>query len=348
MKKIIVWILLLSLVLSLVVGTVTTATAAEDKVISAAAPAVTADAGQTLELAGYTVMLDDGRKMIEPSWSYEGQTVTSVTFDKKGVYQLTATEGTDSRRVYAVVKNADETEYVLYENNFDTPESIEGLQTTGKASFCVEDGKLVVNAMGKDNSLIFLPQWLEDFGNYHVQTGAAMTESSDSNRWFSLVYRYAQDNYLHMCVRKDMAKPGGKGSAGGVELVNYKDGNWRYLLSDGYKKAMEYGTYYQFKVSAYDNTLQYAIDGKTVIHMPDMTEYYPNLPLKGRVALQAGSVLISVPMASSVARMVRFSSSKNRILGNSSNSSSASKPRIYNSLRDRGISEWGTFRGMIT
>ncbi len=286
MKKLFSVLLAVAILLPSLAGIVPVL-ADDNKVIDALSPAIPADAGQTVDLKGYTVELDNRKSISDPTWEYNGETVTSVKFDQKGVYPLTASDGTDSRTVYVVVKNTDETEYVLYENQFDSAADIEGLTISGNASFRVEDGKLVANAMDKGNSILLLPQWLGDFGNYRIRTSAAMIQSTDANRWFSLCYRYNDGNYMHMCVRKAMTKAGGRGTSGGIECVDY-NGNYRYLLSDSYKKDMEYGKFYDFAVSAYGDTLQYTVENKAVIHIPDMTYYYAGLPTSGQIGLQCG------------------------------------------------------------
>lgn len=289
MKRVLAFVLCaLMLVALLTAIPLTEALAEEAKVITNASPAVTGDAGKDIDLTPYSVELSDGTVLESPVWTLDGKTVTSVKFDKKGVYSLTASKDGKSRTVYAVIKNADETEYVLYENNFDAASDIEGLKKTSNGTVSVENGVLVMDTTGKSNTILLMPEWLGDFGNYNIETSAAMISSTDNSRWFSLCYRYQSPYYMHMCVRKSMSNPGGEKTTGGVECVGY-DGTWRYLRSAGYDQDMTYGDFYKFNVSIYDNTLQYRVDGSVVVHIDDITTYGYNLKTMGGIGLQGNS-----------------------------------------------------------
>lgn len=267
---------------------VSEATAAEDTVIKNTSPAVTGNTGEDIDLSVYTVELNDGTVLESPEWTMDGETVTTVKFDEKGVYTLTASKDGKSRTVYAVIKEPSETEYVLYENNFDSAADIEGLKKVANGDISVADGKLVMNTTGKSNTILLMPEWLADFGNYNLETSAAMISSTDASRWFSVCYRYQGSQYMHMCVRKNMANAGGEKTTGGVECVG-NDGTWRYLRSAGYDTNMEYGKFYKFAVYAYENTIQYTVDDSIVIHIDDITTYGYTLKTTGNVGLQGNS-----------------------------------------------------------
>ena len=268
------------------------AVAASKTVISNLSPAVTGNAGESIDLSKFSVQLSDGTVLESPVWKQDGNTVTTVKFDKKGVYNLTAEQNGKKRTVYAVIKNASDTEYVLYENNFDTAADISGLTKVANGTTSVKDGKLVMDTTGKSNTILLMPSWLGDFGNYNIETSAAMISSTDASRWFSICYRYQGGQYMHMCVRKNMATPGGDKATGGVECVG-NDGGWKYLLSAGYEQNMEYGTYYKFAVSMYNNTVQYTVDNSVVVHIDDISKYGYNLKTLGTVGLQGNSSVMN-------------------------------------------------------
>ncbi len=279
---------ILMTVAALAVLPVSQATAAENTVIKNVSPAIPGNTGTEIDLSVYTVELSDGTVLDSPQWTLDGETVTKVKFDEKGVYSLTASKDGKNRTVYAVIKAPSETEYVLYENNFDLAADIEGLKKIANGNVSVEDGKLVMDTTGKSNTILLMPEWLSDFGNYNLETSAAMISSTDASRWFSLCYRHQGSLYMHMCVRKNMSNPGGEKTTGGIECVG-NDGTWRYLRSAGYDQDMDYGTFYKFNVSAYDNTIQYSVDDKVVIHIDDTTTYGYNLKSSGNVGLQGNS-----------------------------------------------------------
>ncbi|MBO7162760.1 MAG: hypothetical protein J6W15_08100, partial [Clostridia bacterium] len=153
MKRVLAFVLCALMLIALLTAIpLTEAFAEEAKVITNASPAVTGDAGKDIDLTAYSVELSDGTVLESPVWTLDGKTVTSVKFDTKGVYSLTAEKDGKSRTVYAVIKNADETEYVLYENNFDAAADIEGLKKTSNGNVSVEDGMLVIDTTGKSNT----------------------------------------------------------------------------------------------------------------------------------------------------------------------------------------------------
>ncbi|MBQ2325180.1 MAG: hypothetical protein II377_02915 [Clostridia bacterium] len=280
---------LLALLMTVAMVTVIPVTeAAAATVITNASPAITGNAGANIDLTSFSVELSDGTVLSSPTWTSDGKTVTTVKFDTKGVYKLTAAQNGKSRTVYAVIKNASDTEYVLYENGFNAASDIQGLQKTANGTVSVKDGKLVMDTTGKSNTILLMPDWLKDFGNYNIETSAAMISSADASRWFSICYRYAAPYYMHMCVRKSMANSGGEKTTGGVECVGY-DGTWRYLRSAGYDQNMEYGTFYKFGVSVFNKTVQYTVDNSVVIHIDDMTTYGYNLKTIGGIGLQGNN-----------------------------------------------------------
>jgi glycerophosphoryl diester phosphodiesterase len=293
MKRVLAFVLCALMLIALLTAIpLTEAFAEEAKVITNASPAVTGDVGKDIDLTPYSVELSDGTVLKSPEWTLDGKAVTTVKFDTKGVYKLTASSDGKSRTVYAVIKNADETEYVLYENNFDAASDIEGLKKTSNGNVSVKDGVLVIDTTGKSNTILLMPEWLGDFGNYNIETSAAMISSADASRWFSICYRYQSPYYMHMCVRKSMSTPGGDGKTGGIESVGY-DGTWRYLRSAGYEQDMTYGDFYKFNVSIYDNTLQYRVDGSVVVHIDDITTYGYNLKTMGGIGLQGNSSVMN-------------------------------------------------------
>ena len=294
MKRVLAFVLCALMLIALLTAIpLTEALAEEAKVITNASPAVTGDAGKDIDLTAYSVELSDGTVLESPVWTLDGKTVTSVKFDTKGVYSLTAEKDGKSRTVYAVIKNADETEYVLYENNFDAAADIEGLKKTSNGNVSVEDGMLVIDTTGKSNTILLMPEWLGDFGNYNIETSAAMISSTDASRWFSICYRYQSPYYMHMCVRKSMSGAGGEKTTGGIECVGYDGSTWRYLRSAGYEQDMTYGDFYKFNVSVYDNTIQYRVDGSVVVHIDDITSYGYTLKTMGGIGLQGNSSVMN-------------------------------------------------------
>ena len=74
-------------------------------------PAICTDAGKTVDLTKVGVQFTDGENPAEPAtivWKDGTNTITSYTPTEKGVYELTATAGGKTRKIYVVAKNANE------------------------------------------------------------------------------------------------------------------------------------------------------------------------------------------------------------------------------------------------
>lgn len=276
--------------------------ATPETLVENVSPAILCDVGEPVALSGYSVEMPDGSVLDSPTWYYGGSEVTTVTADAAGVTELTAEQGSKSRTVYLVSKNPDDTEYVLYENTFDDEESIADLKKTDASRFSVNDGKLVITTTNTANSRIYMPDFLADFGNYNIETSAAMLSSTDASRWFSICYR-AQNMqrtganlgtpYIHMCVRKSMATAG-TSTTGGVEcVIANATGGWDYLKSTGYTENMTYGTFYNIKVSAYNGTIQYFINGDSVIYLKGVPTVGTASTYCGGIGLQGNSSVMN-------------------------------------------------------
>ena len=100
-------------------------------------PAICTDAGKTVDLTKVGVQFTDGENPAEPAtivWKDGTNTITSYTPAEKGVYELTATAGGKTRKIYVVAKNANEKEYVLYENDFSTSPDLSQFRIIQKPS----------------------------------------------------------------------------------------------------------------------------------------------------------------------------------------------------------------------
>ncbi len=119
----------------------------------------------------------------------ELQEITSFTPVTAGVTPITVKCGDVEKTIYVVAKNAADTEYVLYENTFDSEDDLADLTVLqGEADMSVEDGRLVLAGKTKmsansddGGAYIRLPEWLGAFGDYEV--AAAVTRGDyDSNQ----------------------------------------------------------------------------------------------------------------------------------------------------------------------
>ena len=188
---------LLSIILTLILITLTLSSTAVNifaadntkTTVAFRSPAIPASVGDTVDLTKYAVEFTSGSVTDSGiSWSSSEITVSNnkVSPSAKGVYKLTATSTSSTKTVYLVVKAANETEYVLYEDDFSA-NTLNNYSTSGNCS--IENGQLVLNSKGTSDAYVLLPSWLADFGNYSVTTSVNMKEADDNRRWLSVMYR---------------------------------------------------------------------------------------------------------------------------------------------------------------
>ena len=129
-------------------------TEAEAFTVTYSCPAITADIGQKITLSSYSVEFSYGTatSAADITWSSEKLTITNgtVTPTATGVYTLIASSSGKSRTVYLVVKNASDTEYVLYSHDFSNTDISDWtvVQQSSGATVNVSDGQLILDASG--------------------------------------------------------------------------------------------------------------------------------------------------------------------------------------------------------
>ena len=279
-KRILSALLTLLMLASVFVSVPFHASAAEATVaITATNPAIPADVGQKIDLSGYTVAGLSGSIV----WKNGSDTITTFTPAKKGVTVLTATAGNVTKNIYVVAKNANETDYVLYENDFSC--TVDDLKKEGwvfvygaskqiySYTPTISDGALHISNPSHDYYRAVLPAWLGDFGDYSITINSNQTNVKDSSRWSSIVYRIENANgkyypYYHMCVRANTT-----GSTVEFAERTSADG-WNVIYKNSETLNMTVaGKYHELQVNAFENVVEYKIDGKTTLFMTDATAH---------------------------------------------------------------------------
>ncbi|MBO5786004.1 MAG: discoidin domain-containing protein [Clostridia bacterium] len=240
--------------------------------ISNSSPAITADVGETIALSGYSVVFDgDTSATTDITWkNASNATITSFKPTEKGVTKLTATKGSKSKTIYVVAKEADETEYVLYEADFSKYSNIselkaEGWNLLGASSLHkLSGGAYVLGSKSDGYARAILPAWLGDFGDYGITTNLKMLETTDSGRWVGVVYRIQNANsnfypYLHMCAREAT-------TSSGIEFAERTSGNdWNVVLKGSGEIASLKTAYNKFTVNAKGDNISYSINDSQVL-----------------------------------------------------------------------------------
>jgi len=273
------------------------AVSAETVTIKNVEPAILVNAGDTVDLSGYSVEFSDKTVTSDVKWTYNGSEVKQFKAEEAKVYPLVAQSGGRTQNVYIVAKNPSDSEYVLYYNDFSDANAIDGWNRIIKdeSIYSISNGVLEINAINKSNPRIYLPAWLADFGNYRIDAVATQKEPTDASRWFSFIYRAQNPGttgtpYYHMTIRNNMSTPG-SATTGGIECCSYV-GSWNYYKSTGYTENVNPNKFYTFSVLVKDSVVQYQIDGNVVIHLNNLPQIADTI--KGGVGIQANSSKVYV------------------------------------------------------
>ncbi len=138
---------------------------------------------------------------------------TEFTPAAKGVTAFTVSDGETTKKVYVVAKNAEDTEYVLYENDFNEAADLDELTrasncTNASSTVEIVDGKLNIGtgAMWHETYML-LPEFIGDFGDYYVETSANITAQMNNARYIGLLLRVNNDSYpFHVAMMQQSGK----------------------------------------------------------------------------------------------------------------------------------------------
>lgn len=286
-----------NLELSRTISVTPSATGAQATAIRHADGYVLADAGTPLNLHDVVLsadFTDFSTKEIRGDaavWTAAGSGITvtggTVTAAGKGVYPLTVKKDSATASVLLVVKNPGDSEYVLYEENFDgiadgvMPEGWSRKEGTTASKAAVQQGAFVLDALASpDNpSRVLLPEYLGLFGSYKIEADATHLAAGDSARWNSIMYRIQNNDYPYyqMAVRQ------GATATNGVEFAERTPANaWNVMEKGSYTEAISSSKLYHYTVKAKDNRVQEFINDKLIVDTDVASAY-----TKGRIGIQA-------------------------------------------------------------
>ncbi|MFE5323465.1 glycerophosphodiester phosphodiesterase family protein [Paenibacillus sp. NPDC056579] len=231
-------------------------------------------------------------------WSSADPAVTfasgKMTVSRKGVYTVQARKDQQTVQMLVVAKAAADSEYVLYEQNFDgladgaMPEGWSRIEGSTPAKAAVKGNAFEIDATASpDNpSRVLLPEYLGLFGNYRIEADITHLAANDSARWNSIMYRIQNNNfpYYQMAVRKDAT------AANGVEFAERTPQNaWNVQDKGSYTEAIDASKLYRYTVKVHGNRVQELINNQLIVNN-DLASVYA----KGRIGLQANGSKMKV------------------------------------------------------
>ena len=262
------------------------------KTISYYLPAIGANEGDVVMLSLYSVYFSSSeiKAAQDITWSSEAIAIVDgcIYPTTKGTYELTATVGSTSKKVYLVVKKETESEYVLFYDDFERDASVEDsegkyyLPTKGNATgyndyeiiqqpsgtnAYTKDGFLVLDCMGNNaNQMrVILPKWIGDFGDYKIDTVFTIKQTVDDNsRWFATMARVANDSD-YFPIWQAAVRQGAKSHKSGVEISYTENGtNWQVPCMSKYTEDIDPTKYYTQTFNIVGTAAYHSINGTAI------------------------------------------------------------------------------------
>ncbi len=291
MKKALALVLTLSLCMGLFCLPLAGVSAADDTAavaITDAQPYFFTDTNTPLSLEDVSVAF--GETVLagtEVTWQAADAAVTvaadSLTVTTKGLYELTASNGTDTMTVYAVAKDAADTEYVLLEEDFsdvaegELPDGWTLAAGTADTCYVDADGKLVLDSMNLGNAKgnrVLLPANLAVFGDYQIEADMQFAQYKNATRWSAVMYRVDMESatktpYYLMTFRVTTTVNNG------VEFGyrNAANNGWTTPMTAPYTADMANQEVRRISVRAEGNRVIESIDGTAVIDTEMASQY---------------------------------------------------------------------------
>ncbi len=247
--------------------------AAEDGItVGYSSPAICVNAGEKVDLTKVSVQFEYGADPVSAlTWKDGDATVTSYTPASKGVYELDATANGKTKKVYVVAKNANESEYVLYENDFSTAPDMSQFRVIQQPSgttfgYDEAEGAIYLDSTKNTSDMIrvLLPEFLDSFGDAIYSADMKITKQLNNNRWCSLVIR--QQNvkttklpYLQVVSRYNNS------SDNGLEIAERTAADSWSVTKKGACAGVKGGEYFTMTANFCGGTVTNSVNGTTYL-----------------------------------------------------------------------------------
>lgn len=177
---------------------------------------------------------------------------------------------------------------VLYEYDFSDGLPPDFRSVEGHEKYVYEkDGFLYIDSTGREFTRVFLPEYLDRFGNYEITVHATILDQRDAGRWGSIIYRAQNLNYpyYHMCFRYD------SNAANGVEFALRNEQDQWNVTSKGSVPGHVFSadTLDEIKVTVRGSRAIHYINGVAGVDCDDADGYD-----KGGIGLQANFCILKV------------------------------------------------------
>ncbi len=248
--------------------------AADEIQIGYSSPAICTDAGTTIDLTKYSVQFEAEKNCVpaaQITWTKDGQTVTSVTPAEKGVYPLTATANGKTRTVYVVAKNANESEYVLYEDDYSAKPDLSQFRVIQQPSgttfgYDEAEGAIYLDASnaGGNHMRVLLPTYLDAFGDAIYSARVKITKQTANSRFGAMIFRLQDASgktipYIQNAFRYDIA------ASNGLEIAERTAADAWSVTQKTNVSGIKGGDYFDVTVNFAGKMATSTVNGKTYL-----------------------------------------------------------------------------------
>ncbi len=237
-------------------------------------PAICTDAGKTIDLTSVGVQFTYGGEVIPASaivWKDGEQTVTSYTPAARGVYPLTATANGVTKTVFVVAKNADETEYVLYENDYSTAPDLSQFRVIQKPTgttfgYDEAEGAIYLDASndGANHMRVLLPSYLDSFGDAIYSARVKITKQTSTSRFGAMIFRLQDPTgktipYMQTAFRYNIS------ASNGLEIAERTSADKWSVTQKGSVSGVSGGSYFDVTANFCGSVITSSVNGKTYL-----------------------------------------------------------------------------------
>ena len=264
------------------------------KTISYTVPAIGANEGDVVMLSLYSVYFSASeiKSAEDIVWSSDKIAIVDgcIYPTAKGTYELTATVGSTSKKVYLIVKKETESEYELFYDDFERDASIEDsegryyLPTKGNATgyddyeivqqpsgtnAYTKDGYLILDTLASNSAQmrVILPKWIGNFGDYKIDTTFTIKKTYDDNsRWFATMARVGNSS-SYFPLWQAAIRQGAMSHKSGVEISYTNNGtNWTVPCTGKYTENIDSSKYYVQTFEMVGTEASHSIGGKLMMN----------------------------------------------------------------------------------
>ncbi len=273
MKRIFATVLCVLMLLPMLLSAMP-ASAVEEIKIGYSSPAIGTDVGKMVDLRWVSVQFEDQQNCVPAAdivWTHNGQTIKSITPTEKGVTAITATAKGKSKTVYIVAKNANESEYVLYEDDYTAKPDLSQFRIIQQPSgttfgYDEAEGAIYLDASnGASNHMrVLLPSYLDSFGDAIYTARVKVTKPTADSRFGALMFRLQAPSgkkipYLQTAFRYNIS------ASNGLEIAERTSGDAWSVTQKGAASGIKGGDYFDITANFCGKLVTSTVNGKTYL-----------------------------------------------------------------------------------